>query len=128
MTEYGAYVGLDVRKDTIAITVALPGREKPICWGWGNGEIQTSMRRLIRKLSPDGEVISSCHEGSLCGYRVMTARPWRRAGFLARRSARSRGVFGDAEWMGHITRPQMARPRRVEFPRKRSKNYIRKLT
>ena len=27
MNEYSAYVGLDVHKDTIAVAVALPGRE-----------------------------------------------------------------------------------------------------
>ena len=29
MSEVGTYVGLDVHKDTIAVAVALPGREDP---------------------------------------------------------------------------------------------------
>ena len=30
MTELSAYVGLDVHEDTIAVAVALPGREEPV--------------------------------------------------------------------------------------------------
>ena len=33
MTECSAYVGLDVHKDTIAVAVALPGREEPVYRG-----------------------------------------------------------------------------------------------
>ena len=33
MDEYSSYVGLDVHKDTIAVAVALPGREAPVCRG-----------------------------------------------------------------------------------------------
>lgn len=50
MSEYSAYVGLDVHKDTIAVAVTLPGRRDPVY----RGEIantRTSLRRLIRKLS-----------------------------------------------------------------------------
>ena len=38
MNESSAYVGLDVHKDTIAVAVALPGREEPVY----RGEIQES--------------------------------------------------------------------------------------
>ena len=58
MTEFSAYVGLDVHKDTIAVAVALPGREEPVY----RGEIKNqrkSLHRLIRSLSPHGEVVSS---------------------------------------------------------------------
>ena len=33
MNECSAYVGLDVHKDTIAVAVALPGREEPVYRG-----------------------------------------------------------------------------------------------
>ena len=33
MNEYSAYVGLDVHKDTIAVAVALPGRDEPVYRG-----------------------------------------------------------------------------------------------
>ena len=69
MVEYSAYVGLDVHKDTISVAVALPGREDPVF----RGEIRnqrSSLRRLIGRLSPDGEVISFCYEAGPCGYGV----------------------------------------------------------
>ena len=67
MNECSAYVGLDVHKDTI--TVALPGREEPVY----RGEIKNqrkSLLRLIRALSPNGEVVSFCYEAGACGYGV----------------------------------------------------------
>ena len=69
MTECSAYVGLDVHKDTIAVAVALPGREEPVY----RGEIKNqrkSLHRLIRSLSPHGEVVSFCYEAGPCGYEV----------------------------------------------------------
>ena len=47
MVEYNAFVGLDVHKETIAVAVALPGREEPVY----RGEIRnqrSSLRRLVR--------------------------------------------------------------------------------
>ena len=67
MTECSAYVGLDVHKDTIAVAVALPGRAVPAY----RGEIKhqrRSLERLIRRLSPNGEVLSFCYEAGPCGY------------------------------------------------------------
>ena len=69
MTEFGAYVGLDVHKDTIAVAVALPGREEAVY----RGEIKhhrKSLLGLIRSLSPHGEVVSFCYEAGPCGYGV----------------------------------------------------------
>ena len=69
MNECGAYVGLDVHKDTIAVAVALPGRDEPVY----RGEIKSqrkSVLRLIRSLSPHGEVLSFCYEAGPCGYGV----------------------------------------------------------
>ena len=69
MTEFSAYVGLDVHKDTIAVAVAMPGREEPVY----RGEIKNqrkSLLRLIRSLSPHGEVVSFCYEAGPCGYGV----------------------------------------------------------
>lgn len=67
MTECSAYVGLDVHKDTIAVAVALPGRSAPEY----RGEIKNqrrSIERLIRRLSPNGEVVDFCYEAGPCGY------------------------------------------------------------
>ena len=69
MNKCSAYVGLDVHKDTIAVAVALPGREEPVY----RGEIKNqrkSLLRLIRSLSPDAEVLSFCYEAGPCGYGV----------------------------------------------------------
>ena len=69
MNECSAYVGLDVHKDTIAVAVALPGREEPVY----RGEIKNqrkSLLRLIRSRSPDAEVLSFCYEAGPCGYGV----------------------------------------------------------
>ena len=69
MNEFSAYVGLDVHKDTIAVAVAMPGREEPVY----RGEIENQRRslvRLIRSLSPHGEVLSLWYEAGPCGYGV----------------------------------------------------------
>ena len=65
--EYAMYVGLDVHKKTIAVSVAYAGREKPQYWG----EIPNrpeAVEKLLRRLSKDGEVISFCYEAGPCGY------------------------------------------------------------
>lgn len=67
MAEFSAYVGLDVDKDRIAVAVALPGREE----AQYRGEIKNgskSVRKLLRSLSPEGEVLSICYEAGPCGY------------------------------------------------------------
>ena len=67
MTEFSAYVGLDVHKERIAVAVALPGREEPVY----RGEVahqRKSLVGLIGRLSPHGEVLSFCYEAGPCGY------------------------------------------------------------
>lgn len=69
MTEFNVYVGLDVHKATIAVAVAAAGRGEPSY----RGEIAntpTAIKRLIHKLSPDGEVLSVCYEAGPCGYGI----------------------------------------------------------
>ena len=69
MTEFSAYVGLDVHKDTIAVAVALPGRGEPVYRGEMKNQCK-SLLRLIRSLSAHGEVVSFCYEAGPCGYGV----------------------------------------------------------
>ena len=69
MSEYSAYVGLDVHKDTISVAIAFPGREQPVFRGM-IGNRRSSLRRLIRNLTPRGEVLSFCYEAGPCGYGV----------------------------------------------------------
>ena len=69
MNECSAYVGLDVHKDTIAVAVALPGREEAVYRGEVKNQ-RKSLLRLVRSLSPHGEVLSFCYEAGPCGYEV----------------------------------------------------------
>ena len=64
MTECRAYVGLDVHKNTIAVAVA-----EPVYYGEVKNQ-RNSLLRLIRSLSPHGEVLSFCYEAGPCGYGV----------------------------------------------------------
>jgi len=70
MQEFSKYVGLDTHKETIAVAVddALAGR-KPRYYG----EIANTpeeIRKLVKKLCPDGEVLSFCYEAGPCGYEI----------------------------------------------------------
>lgn len=68
MNEFnGIYVGLDVHKATIAVAVARAGRGEPEY----RGEIANSpatLRKLLKQLSPEGEVLNFCYEAGPCGY------------------------------------------------------------
>jgi transposase len=58
---------LDVHKETIAVAVARPGREEPDY----RGEIAHTpqgLAKLLKKLSPQGEVLDVCYEAGPCGY------------------------------------------------------------
>lgn len=66
-TAYSMYVGLDVHKETIAVSVAYAGRSEPEY----RGEIAhtpKAVAKLVRRLSKDGEVVSFCYEAGPCGY------------------------------------------------------------
>jgi transposase len=63
------YVGMDVHKETIAISIAKEGRGEPSYYG----EIPNTgdaIRRLVNKVSSNGEKISFCYEAGPCGYGV----------------------------------------------------------
>jgi len=66
---YGAYIGLDVHKDTISIAIAAPGRGQPQY----RGEIANSPKavaKLVEKLNKEfeGELLLLCYEAGPCGY------------------------------------------------------------
>ena len=70
MSDYRAYVGLDVHKDTIAVAVAWPGREVPEYRGIIPNR-RNSLQKLIRSLQgPHGEAVSFAYEAGPCGYGV----------------------------------------------------------
>lgn len=70
------YVGLDVHKNSIAVAVAQEGRDAPEYLG----EIahdSASIRKLLKRLSPNGEVLNICYEAGPTGYglyRELTGR------------------------------------------------------
>ncbi len=69
VVEYGGYVGLDVHKETIAVAVAYPGRDEPQ-WRGEIANTPKALDKLIRRLSPHGEVLSFCYEAGPCGYGI----------------------------------------------------------
>ena len=69
MSEYKAYVGLDVHKDTIAVAVAWPGRSD-LEWRGTIANRRSALKRLIARLAPTGETLSFCYEAGPCGYGV----------------------------------------------------------
>ena len=69
MSDYKAYVGIDVHKDTIAVAVATPGRTDPE-WRGTIANRRSALRRLITRLAPKGETLSFCYEAGSCGYGV----------------------------------------------------------
>ena len=66
---YSAYVGLDVHKETIAVAVALPGRDEPHYRGEIKHEPQ-ALQRWLKRLSDEfgGAVLLFCYEAGPCGY------------------------------------------------------------
>lgn len=77
MNEFnGIFVGLDVHKDTIAVAVARSGSATPTYHGV-IAHSSESIRNLLKKLSPNGEVLNVCYEAGPCGYglhRMLVAR------------------------------------------------------
>ncbi|MEX2495236.1 MAG: IS110 family transposase, partial [Woeseia sp.] len=78
MEKFSKYVGLDAHKKTIAVSVADAGG------GWARyfGEVANrpgAISQLMRRLSPDGEVVSYCYEAGACGYGLY--RQIREAGY-----------------------------------------------
>ncbi len=69
MDNFSKYIGLDTHKDTIAVAIAKAGRSKPVYYG----EIPNTaeaIRKLVKGLSPGGEVLAFCYEAGPCGYGV----------------------------------------------------------
>jgi transposase len=69
MKEFIKYVGLDTHKDTIAVAVADFTESKPRFYG-EIANTPAALSKLIRDLSPNGEVVSYCYEAGPCGYGI----------------------------------------------------------
>ena len=65
---YPAYIGLDVHKETIAVSVARDGREDPGPLGEVANRPQ-SIKKLVARLNKQfyGEVLLFCYEAGPCG-------------------------------------------------------------
>ena len=69
MNKFSKYVGLDTHKETIAVAVCEASGGKPRYYG----EIPNTphaLEKLIKKLTPEGEVLSFCYEAGPCGYGI----------------------------------------------------------
>ena len=74
MSDYVAYLGLDVHQDTMAVAVATPGRSD-LEWCGTIANRRSALKRLIASLAPQGEPLSFCYEAGPCGdgvYRELT--------------------------------------------------------
>lgn len=69
MFQYSKYVGMDVHKESIAVAIADTRTEEPRYYGEIPNNART-IERLVRKLSPHGEVIAFCYEAGPCGYGI----------------------------------------------------------
>ena len=69
MKEFSKYVGLDTHKETIAVAVAdaMGGKS---CFYGEIANTPEAIRKLVKNLCPDGEVLSFCYEAGPCGYEI----------------------------------------------------------
>ena len=67
MKEFSKYVGLDVHKDTIAVSIADAGRSKARFYGTIR-HTSAAVSSLLKKINPEGEVLEVCYEAGPCGY------------------------------------------------------------
>jgi transposase len=68
-SRYAGFIGLDVHKETIAVAVALPGRDEPQY----RGEIKhepKALKRWLQRLNDEfgGVMLLFCYEAGPCGY------------------------------------------------------------
>lgn len=69
MTKFSKYIGLDTHKETIAVAIADSEGSKPRFYG----EIpntREALEKLMKGVSPHGEVTAFCYEAGPCGYGI----------------------------------------------------------
>lgn len=63
------YVGLDVHKATISVAIVRQLRSQPQYIG-EIANTPAEIKKLVKRLSPNGEVMNFCYEAGACGYEV----------------------------------------------------------
>jgi len=69
MVKFSKYVGLDTHKETIAVSVADGSGGKARYFGEVANRPE-AIKKLLKRLSPEGEVVSYCYEAGPCGYGI----------------------------------------------------------
>ncbi len=69
MNQFIKYIGLDTHKDTIAVAIADAAGGKPRFYG-EIANTPTALSKLLKDVSPNGEVASYCYEAGPCGYGI----------------------------------------------------------
>jgi transposase len=69
MNQFIKYVGLDTHKDTIAVAIAEASGDQPRYYG-EIANTPAALSKLMRAISPNGEVVSYCYEAGPCGYGI----------------------------------------------------------
>ncbi len=70
MEKCNMYVGLDVHKNSISVSVAEEGRDGEVRFFGHIGNTRRAMCRLVERLSRDERVLRFCYQAGPCGYGI----------------------------------------------------------
>ncbi len=73
MKEFSKYIGLDVHKETIAVSVA-EARGGEVRYVGEIANTPEAMEKLVRQLRKGGASLSFCYEAGPCGYLASKLR------------------------------------------------------
>jgi hypothetical protein len=70
MVEPITYVGLDVHKDTLAVSLAATGERGEVRQYGTIANTPTALKTLASKLAKSGAALHFCYEAGPCGYGI----------------------------------------------------------